>query len=409
MPGIKLGWDPDTVDISGVRFEVRLAGTGEVIHQGETDSFAAGSIIISHNLISDTAYQARGKYRPASVRDVTWSDWLDVTTPDVRTTTLTSLENSLRDLVTTEFQRVTESADRTAAMIASVAAEQDAANWIDKYGVRTLVKSNVDTLTETISEAVASSEVYADGAISAYDITVAATYATTTAVATARSEAISVAATNADVAIAAYDVTVQATYATPSNVATAKTEAISAAVATADAALAAYSLTVDASIGGGTNTVTVTIASPAVVTWAAHGFLAGQAIRFTTTGALPTGIVASTWYYVISAGLATDTFRIATAIGGSAINTSGSQSGVHTAETQGLYASTTTNAISSVTLSSSLSSLETSTLAALNGKSAAVAITIASPGSIRALAAAATGIARSRIMRASESRWIVPS
>jgi hypothetical protein len=79
-----------------------------------------------------------------------------------------------------------------------------------------------------------------------------------------------------------------------------------------------------------TATITVTIASPAVVTWTAHRFVAGQPVMFTTTGALPTGITAGTTYYVISAGLATDTFRISATVGGSAINTSGTQSGVHT-------------------------------------------------------------------------------
>lgn len=79
-----------------------------------------------------------------------------------------------------------------------------------------------------------------------------------------------------------------------------------------------------------TATVTMTIASPCVVTWAAHGITAGQPVDFTTAGTLPTGIVAGVTYYVIAAGLAANTFRIATSPGGPAIGTSGSQSGAHT-------------------------------------------------------------------------------
>lgn len=75
---------------------------------------------------------------------------------------------------------------------------------------------------------------------------------------------------------------------------------------------------------------TITIASPAVITLASHGLIAGDSVQFTTTGALPTGISASTNYYVISAGLTTNTFEISATVGGSAINTSGSQSGTHT-------------------------------------------------------------------------------
>jgi len=76
-------------------------------------------------------------------------------------------------------------------------------------------------------------------------------------------------------------------------------------------------------------TCTISIASPAVVTRASHGFPAGQQVVFSTSGALPTGITAGTIYYVISAGLTAGAFRIATTPGGTAINTSGTQSGTH--------------------------------------------------------------------------------
>lgn len=89
-----------------------------------------------------------------------------------------------------------------------------------------------------------------------------------------------------------------------------------------------------------TATITVTIASPAVVTWTAHPFI-GTAPRFdacpvvfTTTGALPTGITASTQYWIIPTTISGNNFSIATsvanAIAGTAVNTSGTQSGTHT-------------------------------------------------------------------------------
>lgn len=77
-------------------------------------------------------------------------------------------------------------------------------------------------------------------------------------------------------------------------------------------------------------TFTVTIASPAVFTKVAHGFVAGDKVHFKTTGALPTGLSIGTEYYVISSGLAADTFRVALSPEGTVVNTSGSQSGVHT-------------------------------------------------------------------------------
>jgi hypothetical protein len=74
--------------------------------------------------------------------------------------------------------------------------------------------------------------------------------------------------------------------------------------------------------------VTVTIASPAVFTLNNHGFVAGMQVRLKTTGALPTGL-AQTRYYVLATGLTTNTFQLSATLGGAAIATSGTQSGVH--------------------------------------------------------------------------------
>lgn len=82
------------------------------------------------------------------------------------------------------------------------------------------------------------------------------------------------------------------------------------------------------------STVTVTIASPGVFTLASHGFQIGTPVYFSTTGALPTGLAAGTTYYVIAAGLTANAFEVSTTLGGSAVNTSGSQSGTHTVYTQ---------------------------------------------------------------------------
>ena len=83
--------------------------------------------------------------------------------------------------------------------------------------------------------------------------------------------------------------------------------------------------------------VTMTIASPCVVTSTNHGLRNGGRLVFSTTGALPTGITAGVTYYAKST--AANTFNLydtkANAIAGGTtgrINTSGSQSGTHTAK-----------------------------------------------------------------------------
>ena len=82
-------------------------------------------------------------------------------------------------------------------------------------------------------------------------------------------------------------------------------------------------------------TVTISIASPSVVSYTTHGFVGGEAITISTTGALPTGLTASTTYYVKYVDA--DTFQLTPVPFGTAINTSGSQSGTHTLTLNRVY------------------------------------------------------------------------
>ena len=75
--------------------------------------------------------------------------------------------------------------------------------------------------------------------------------------------------------------------------------------------------------------VTITQASPAVFTLASHGFVAGSQVILSTTGALLTGLSVGVPYYVITAGLTSGAFEVSSTLGGAAINTTGTQSGVH--------------------------------------------------------------------------------
>jgi hypothetical protein len=76
---------------------------------------------------------------------------------------------------------------------------------------------------------------------------------------------------------------------------------------------------------------TITIANPAVLNTSnfLHGLVAGDIIKLSTDGSLPTGLNTQTTYYVISEGLTSSTFRISDSPQGQAIVTSGSQSGNH--------------------------------------------------------------------------------
>jgi hypothetical protein len=81
------------------------------------------------------------------------------------------------------------------------------------------------------------------------------------------------------------------------------------------------------SLGG---TVTLTIAAPCVITLS-NVLAEGTAIKLATTGALPTGLTAGTTYYLINVDGVTA--NLAATITGSAITTTGSQSGVQSIST----------------------------------------------------------------------------
>ena len=78
-------------------------------------------------------------------------------------------------------------------------------------------------------------------------------------------------------------------------------------------------------------TFTVTSANPAVFTRTAHGLTSGTPIVLSTTGDMYNPLTNGNTYYVISAGLSANSFRVSTTVGGSAVSTSGggSQSGTH--------------------------------------------------------------------------------
>jgi hypothetical protein len=82
----------------------------------------------------------------------------------------------------------------------------------------------------------------------------------------------------------------------------------------------------DANTGYQNTLFTVTVASPAVLTLD-YALTDGTAITLTTTGHLPTGLIPGTVYYVVnSSGTACN---LSTTYGGTAITTTGTQSGTH--------------------------------------------------------------------------------
>jgi len=90
-----------------------------------------------------------------------------------------------------------------------------------------------------------------------------------------------------------------------------------------------------ANVGYSPIQVTITIAAPGVITLPiGFSFPNGTTISFTSTGALPTGLSVGTVYFVVAS--TGSTFSVATSINGSAITTSGGQSGLQFISAKGV-------------------------------------------------------------------------
>jgi hypothetical protein len=80
----------------------------------------------------------------------------------------------------------------------------------------------------------------------------------------------------------------------------------------------------------GTATATVTYSTTSILSLNNHGFAVGDAVVFTTTGTLPSGLSTSTVYYIISTNLGANQFSVSAAFNGSITTISGAGTGTHT-------------------------------------------------------------------------------
>ncbi len=96
-PAIKISCAPDLDDVASVWVQVRLKATGDVVFDSDSNQYASPySWIISGNwMISNTDYEARGRYLPKSNRATDWSAWLAVKTPNVLIQTADVLDGAI--------------------------------------------------------------------------------------------------------------------------------------------------------------------------------------------------------------------------------------------------------------------------------------------------------------------------
>ncbi|MFH0299830.1 phage tail protein [Bradyrhizobium sp. 31Argb] len=134
-PAIRLAWNGDQADVSGIQYEIRLKADNSPVTRGGTEELRAGAIIVQQGILPNTLYQARGRYIPSSPRDTLWSDWLDAKTPDVRLS-MRDFDDALRAMINSVEQFKAEEIKAAMNLIAGALANVAATGWLDKRELR---------------------------------------------------------------------------------------------------------------------------------------------------------------------------------------------------------------------------------------------------------------------------------
>lgn len=151
-PAIRMTWDGAMPGVSGVQYEVRLKSDGSDVARGRTDQLAAGALIASQSLLPNTQYQVRGQYLPDYPRDMLWTDWLDVITPDVRLSGLDFDADALTALVSNQFQIGDDKVQAIVQLVAATALQALSKIALDKKALRTEITSSSDRLGASVSQ-----------------------------------------------------------------------------------------------------------------------------------------------------------------------------------------------------------------------------------------------------------------
>jgi hypothetical protein len=177
-PAILISWGVQP-GIAAVQFEVRLASDGSSVTRGRSDRPTAGNLIITQSILPAVAYQVRGQFVPSTPRDMLWSGWIDVTTPDVRFS-LAEFDAALTAQVTTIATALQDQVNDALTRIASVASDIAARAPLDKQELRSQLSArSLDALAQI--DDVRTVAVTAAAAFASFSTVATATFGSTTA------------------------------------------------------------------------------------------------------------------------------------------------------------------------------------------------------------------------------------
>jgi hypothetical protein len=145
---IRISWDGSLPGVVGIQYEVRLTADLSHVTRGRTDQLAAGALLISQGLIPLTAYQVRGQYLPSAPREMLWSDWLPVVTPDEPTVDIPAW---ITVQATTVIDYLSDRLAEVEQRLSTVTATMGQRNWLDQKEVRYQLSARSDAAFAEIS------------------------------------------------------------------------------------------------------------------------------------------------------------------------------------------------------------------------------------------------------------------
>lgn len=153
-PAIEVRYPGSHDDVRAVRIQARVKATAAMVFDGEAPYGppAAGqkSHVLSAQFVPNVEHQARGILVPYSGRATEWSEWLDVTTPNVG---LTDVDFALSYQEWTRWigEDMRELIDGM-RQLPALAADQDYANYADKQELRRELVSTYESATAKFTE-----------------------------------------------------------------------------------------------------------------------------------------------------------------------------------------------------------------------------------------------------------------
>lgn len=148
-PSIRITYDGLQSDVVGVDVQVRVAGDELPFAEGRVPYRDPYSTLLPWNFSANTAYEVRGVYVPGTDRAMTWSNWLGVTTDDVRLGP-NDIDIELDDIAAglaedlKFMRRNVRAALAKFDQLGTLLAEQDVANFHDRRTLRRELKLQID-------------------------------------------------------------------------------------------------------------------------------------------------------------------------------------------------------------------------------------------------------------------------